>query len=77
MDADCLLKQAKEIGIQIKEDVPDKTVQEEITKLCQKLREIHKKSKDYREEMLTNLANFSADVDNAKRALYIRQMKKA
>ena len=28
LDADCLLKRAKKIGINIEEDVPDKTVQE-------------------------------------------------
>ena len=41
------------------------------------MKEIHKKSKEYRDEILTNLANFSAYIDDKKRAHYICQMKKA
>ena len=74
---DCLLKRSKELGIPISKDVSEKDTKETITELRQKLREIHKKSKKYREEMLTNLANFSEDIDDTKRAHYLRQMKKA
>lgn len=41
------------------------------------MKEIHKKSKEYRDEILTNLEKFSLEIDNKKQANYICQMKKA
>ena len=40
------------------------------------LKEIHKESANLREEMLTNLANFAADIDEKQKAKALRQMKK-
>ena len=77
INPECLIQRAAEIGITIEEDVSDEEINKNISDLCQQLKEIHKKSKEYRDEMLTNLANFSADIDDKKRAYYIRQMKKA
>ena len=67
-DPECLIQRAAEIGITIEEDVSDEKINKNISDLCQQLKEIHKKSKEYRDEMLNNLENFSADIDDKKRA---------
>ena len=77
IDPECLIQRAAEIGIIIEEDFIDDKIDKNILDLRQQLKEIHKKSKEYRDEMLTNLANFSADIDDKKQAHYIQQMKKA
>ena len=41
------------------------------------LKKIHKEAADLREEMLTNLANLAADIDDEKKAKILHQMKKA
>ena len=77
IDPECLILRAAEIGITIEEDVSDEEINKNILDLCQQLKEIHKKNKEYRDEILTNLANFSADIDDKKRAHYIQKMKKS
>ena len=40
------------------------------------LKEIHKEIANLREEMLTNLVNFAADIDEKQKAKALRKMKK-
>ena len=48
----------------MEENVRDEEINKNISDLHQQLKEINKKSREYRDEILTNLANFSADIDD-------------
>ena len=72
----CIIERAKSISIDIPEDVTISTIEQHIQRLRALLKQIHSKAAELREETLTNLANFSADMSDNQKAKCIRQMKR-
>ena len=72
----CIIERVKSIFIDITEDVTIVTIEHYIQRLRASLKQIHSKAAELREETLTNLANFSADISDNQKAKYIRQKKR-
>jgi hypothetical protein len=71
-----LISRAKEVGLNLDEEMPLEIIETEIKRLHTKLKTIHKKSADRRDEFLLERANISEDTGDKKKAKIIRQIRK-
>lgn len=72
-----IITQANEIGVTIADTIDHSIVTNTIADLWKQLEDIHAEAASKREEMLTNLANFAADINDKQKAKVLRQMKRS
>ena len=76
LDTSALIHRAQEVGVDLV-GATEETAIERIQELRSKLRDIHKKSADKRQEMLLNQANFADDVDDKTKVRYLRNIRRS